>query len=249
MIKEQDEEEEDEESGTISFLPTHKLYLTLICLSVLRWCAKTRLKSSKQATLNKAESGSYQWYVVQFVSIRLRADRNCCSRELISNIVKLHILILPMPSATNLPCTSSSASALRSKEKELDTTALTSSQSTKEIFHLILMSLNDCRHRSSFDKEATRTPNRKTIRPRSETVANRRVHRCHAPQTEPIQLQYINGQAVTPSNKASSTNRQLIHHLPERSLENSCQKIMRLVTSNLYLSLMSVSPLWSFLLE
>ncbi|GJY93661.1 hypothetical protein Tco_0509443 [Tanacetum coccineum] len=34
---------------------------------------------------------------------------------------------------------------------------------------------NDWRHQSSFDKEATRTPSCKTIRPRSETIANRRV--------------------------------------------------------------------------
>nr|GFB09854.1 hypothetical protein [Tanacetum cinerariifolium] len=51
MIREQDEEEEDEKSGTISFLPTHKLYLTLIC----------KFNPGKQATLNKAELGSYQW--------------------------------------------------------------------------------------------------------------------------------------------------------------------------------------------
>ncbi|GJT33081.1 ALP1-like protein isoform X1 [Tanacetum coccineum] len=63
--------------------------------------------------------------------------------------------------------------------------------------------LKDYRHQSSFDKEATRTPNRKTIRLRSETVADRRVPRCYAPQTKPMQLQCINGQAATPSNRVS----------------------------------------------
>nr|GEZ33223.1 hypothetical protein [Tanacetum cinerariifolium] len=70
MIREQDEEEEDEKSGTISFLPTR--------LSALRWCGKTRQKSSKQATLNKAESGSYQWGI--WIVMLMCLDAFCSGR-------------------------------------------------------------------------------------------------------------------------------------------------------------------------
>ncbi|GKB52769.1 hypothetical protein Tco_0903522 [Tanacetum coccineum] len=51
MIREQDEEEEDEKSGTIFFLPTHKLYLRPIC----------KFNPGNAFGSNQKESSSYEY--------------------------------------------------------------------------------------------------------------------------------------------------------------------------------------------
>ncbi|GJZ27507.1 hypothetical protein Tco_0571760, partial [Tanacetum coccineum] len=55
-------------------------------------------------------------------------------------------------------------------------------------------------HECLFDQQTSKIDSRSALHPKPETMGKHRVRQCRKLHTEPVHLQYLNGEAVTISN-------------------------------------------------